>query len=58
MLDTEKGKTTTVLKFFGCFLLFSQRSVFFAVFGKTRILHGNNDTTYERSHKKKTPKTK
>jgi hypothetical protein len=53
MLDTDNGKSITWLKFFGCFLLCSQRRFFFAVFGQTRILLGNTDTPIERSHKKK-----
>jgi hypothetical protein len=38
MVDTANGNSTTRLKFFGCFLLWSQsqRRVFYVVFGKTR----------------------
>jgi hypothetical protein len=40
------------MKSYCCFLLSSQWSVVFAVFGKTRILLGNPYTPIERCHKK------
>jgi hypothetical protein len=49
MIDTDNGKSTTWLKFFGCFLLCLQRTVL----AKLRILFGNPDTSIKRSHKKK-----
>jgi hypothetical protein len=47
MLDTDNGKSTTCLKFFGCFLIY-----FFAVFDKTRIILENSETPTKKSHKK------
>jgi hypothetical protein len=54
MLDTDNGKSTTWLKFYGCFLLCCNLGFFLAVFGKIRIFLGNPDTPIEISHQKKT----